>query len=791
MKNTARLFFFILFVSRAFYAQSLDTYFFSSTQTQYSPISGSQNIIGPNIDDSLSEAKSIGFTFNYAGIEYDSFRVSTNGFMLLGTGGKNSYNSNDLANESITPVIAPLWDDLKTGKNNGKISYLVTGTLPDRILTIQFSSMSWDLQSSAENANFQIKLYETSNIIEFVYGAMGEVNNSSGGASIGLNDTTGGTVIFLSVTPADIPTASFVNANNSIESSSYLSTGLVYKFFPQVHNDISTDQILYPENNGAVNINSSFAPVVNFKNIGSSAQTEFPVLCAIYNSAGDMIYYSIKSVLYLDPLKDSTITFDTLKGGLKPDTYTIMAKSFLTNDENPVNDSLMTTFFVSWDQKGLMTVARRYHTATLLNDGKVLIAGGRTGSTLNTCELYDPETKKFTATGSMHTARYMHTASLLPNGKVLVTGGIGNYSVQYGGALSSCEIYDPDTEQWTVADSMLIARCFHTATVLKNGKVLIAGGDYTNDLSYTASCELFDPETETWKTVGSMKYRRAIHVANLLPNGMVLVAGNTTSGGSTCELYNPETATWQLTTPMNEERYMHQSVLLDDGRVLVVSGYIWSWKIYMTSCEIYDPATAKWTYTGSLPAGCTGFTLTKLTDGRVLLTGGYNGTTSVSDCYIYYYDSGTWQKTAAMEDTKHSHAATLLENGKVLITGGYSYNTVSHIFLNKSELYEYQEYISEVEDNETSIPAVFELSQNYPNPFNPSTKINYSIPKQSFVTITVYDVLGRKINTLVNEEKAAGNYTLEFNGGSLASGIYFYQIRTDEFSQIKKMLLLK
>ena len=98
-----------------------------------------------------------------------------------------------------------------------------------------------------------------------------------------------------------------------------------------------------------------------------------------------------------------------------------------------------------------------------------------------------------------------------------------------------------------------------------------------------------------------------------------------------------------------------------------------------------------------------------------------------------------------------------------------------------------------VEDDEIEdgIPTDFNLSQNYPNPFNPSTTINYQIPELSFVTLKVFDVLGREIITLVNEEKPIGTHAIEFNATSLPSGIYFYQLLTPNFTETKKMILLR
>lgn len=99
--------------------------------------------------------------------------------------------------------------------------------------------------------------------------------------------------------------------------------------------------------------------------------------------------------------------------------------------------------------------------------------------------------------------------------------------------------------------------------------------------------------------------------------------------------------------------------------------------------------------------------------------------------------------------------------------------------------------LSDVEDEQTDIPNTFYLNQNYPNPFNPTTKITYSIPEISFVTLKVYDVLGNELATLINEEKVAGTYEVDFDAVILSSGVYFYQLKSGEFIDSKKMMLLK
>lgn len=99
--------------------------------------------------------------------------------------------------------------------------------------------------------------------------------------------------------------------------------------------------------------------------------------------------------------------------------------------------------------------------------------------------------------------------------------------------------------------------------------------------------------------------------------------------------------------------------------------------------------------------------------------------------------------------------------------------------------------INQVSNTEENFPNIYQLMQNFPNPFNPVTTIKYSIPKTSKISLVVYDVLGREITTLVNEEKLAGNYTVQFDGANFSSGVYFYVMRADNFTDTKKFVLLK
>lgn len=135
----------------------------------------------------------------------------------------------------------------------------------------------------------------------------------------------------------------------------------------------------------------------------------------------------------------------------------------------------------TWSPTGSLNVPRVQHTATLLNNGKVLVAGDPTGAF--SCELYDPATGLWSFTGSLAAERYGHTATLLADGKVLVAGGHGDNI----NSLQTSEIYDPDTETWSSGGDLVDSRAFHAATLLPDGEVLLTGGDNnTKDVLTTA-----------------------------------------------------------------------------------------------------------------------------------------------------------------------------------------------------------------------------------------------------------------------------------------------------------------
>ena len=345
---------------------------------------------------------------------------------------------------------------------------------------------------------------------------------------------------------------------------------------------------------------------------------------------------------------------------------------------------------------GNMTVARLGHTATLLPNGKILIAGGCGDNSeyLASAELYDPAVGTFTATGGMTVRRCGHTATLLPNGKVLIAGGdtLDRYLPP------SAELYDPGVGTFTTAGTVDVAGLGHTATSLSNGNVLFAGGlwwaafiDGGGVLDVFASAELYDPSAGTLTATGSMTVARYDQTATLLSSGKVLFVGGYDSASSydvtaSAELYDPSASSFTVISGATAARVGQKATLLPSGKVLIAGG---SSEVldndFFASAELYDPAAGTFAATGSMTVARFGHSVTVLPSEKVLIAGGAsNDFTTLQSAELYDPAAGTFAAIGNMTAARTGHTATLLPSGKVLIVGGWNYDNTT---LASAELY--------------------------------------------------------------------------------------------------------
>ena len=316
----------------------------------------------------------------------------------------------------------------------------------------------------------------------------------------------------------------------------------------------------------------------------------------------------------------------------------------------------------TWTPTGSMSVARRDHTATLLTNGKVLIVGWSAAS-----ELYDPATGTFSPAGSTLVGHGQHsTATRLTDGRVLIVGGTDQHIA---------EIYDPATGTFSLTGSLNEVHSAHTATLLPDGRVLIAAGQDNAGPQTHAVAELYNPETGNFTVTGSLNDHRSGHTATLLPSGKVLITGGsqTTTPGfaislSSAELYDPTTGTFSFTGSMNLPRWGHRATLLPSGKVLVAG----------VGSELYDPGSGTFALTGSMSGPRIAPTASLMPNGQVLIAGGgrdvAGAPNTINSAELYDPASETFTPTASMGDPRQQHTATVLLDGRVLVTGGFSFN---------------------------------------------------------------------------------------------------------------------
>nr|WP_242544529.1 kelch repeat-containing protein [Corallococcus sp. NCSPR001] len=379
----------------------------------------------------------------------------------------------------------------------------------------------------------------------------------------------------------------------------------------------------------------------------------------------------------------------------------------------------------TWSTTGAMVNARREHTATLLSDGRVLVAGGTATDSyfqmIAACETYDPATGRWTATAAMPAAHKWHTATAMPDGRVLIVGGVDSQTAGWALGTNATELYNPVTGTWQRGGLLQTARGNHTATLLPSGRLLVAGGYFfttnSNDTNYMnhpellessgrwvseapgvtprvdhtvtplpsgqllitggrdstgalASSDLYDRDRKQWGGAAWMLSPRTQHTATLLPSGRVLVTGGSDGFApvSEAELYDAASSQWLPAGRMSVERARHTATLLPSGKVLVTGGA--SYYGVHDTVELYDPRSGLWTAASRMASPRASHSATLLPNGKVLVAGGTNGTAPLNTAQVYDPATDTWSAVLTMNTAREDHTATVLLSGKVLLVGG-------------------------------------------------------------------------------------------------------------------------
>lgn len=330
---------------------------------------------------------------------------------------------------------------------------------------------------------------------------------------------------------------------------------------------------------------------------------------------------------------------------------------------------------------GSLVQGRLSHAQTELEDGRVLLSGGIGYSgPLDTAEIFNPTTGRFTLlTATMSLARFAHTATLLDDGRVLIVGG---YREGFAKTLAGAEIFDPADDSFTRLDSeMNVGRALHTATLLPDGRVLIAGG--SDSVEAIDSLALFDPATLTFTELDNvLPHRRYGHVAVLGEDAVYLIGG---FDGFAMLSYVVAVSPDDFSVTDVSGRMGHESEMLETrlyptvselttGGWLIAGGQTGSLSTneFLTACEVFDPAgETLFAATGDLAQPRSGHRATVLDDGAVLITGGIgDNRTILADAELYQPETGAFIAAGSMRLSRTVHGQTRLLDGRVLITGG-------------------------------------------------------------------------------------------------------------------------
>jgi len=394
----------------------------------------------------------------------------------------------------------------------------------------------------------------------------------------------------------------------------------------------------------------------------------------------------------------------------------------------------------------------------------------------------------------MPTPRYGLCSAVLDD-KVYVIGGASTTQNMQMKPLRTVEVYDPKTDTWdTNAPPLNDPRVF-AAAVEFDDKIYVFGGQSSHAGNYLSSVEMYDPTRNRWVRRAPMPTRRAGLAVTVL-DGRIYAIGGANANGilKTVERYDPEHDQWETTIPqLNRERWGFSAFTFNDA-IIVIGGLNSSGPLPFI--EKYESGS-QWHELNLrlfLPRGFYG---SAATENSLFIIGGTSqpGPTPLVEIFNLRENKLTDARSFALTYPREKFTCAVVD-GRIYAFGG-----LSILGQQPPESNEEHDVVTGLTENTPLLPSKVSLHQNYPNPLsargassyggNPSTTIMFDLPQRTSVKLVVYDVLGREVKTLIDEEKAPGTYEVKFSAAELPSGIYFYKLTAGQFSAVRKMIVMR
>jgi len=350
------------------------------------------------------------------------------------------------------------------------------------------------------------------------------------------------------------------------------------------------------------------------------------------------------------------------------------------------------------------------------------------------------------------------------------------------GSGKKTEEFDPATNSWRYLKDMPVTRKGCGAAALDD-LMYVTGGQKAYGEPGQPSMHRYDPKTDVWdSTATAMPFSQYI-----LP---VTTCGGKIYAG--CSLYHPnELAEYDPAT--NSWAVIENTPPLECSSQCGYNGVLYAFggAQAMNKVFAYDPSTKTWEQKADMPSGRMG-AVSCLSNGLIYVIGGTQDPTYpwepeqiVGAVEAYDPERNSWHTGFEPMMTPRYFAGACVIDSVIYVVGGKSKDGNTNI------IEAYTTFATGVQKIKELSPAQFALQQNYPNPFNPATTIEFSLAKTSFVSLKVYNLLGKEIRTLVNERQSAGAHSIVFEAGELPSGLYLYSIQTGDFVETRKMLLVR